>query len=178
MESTPFYIRGREVRDAVYGPIIPSHLDPEYPRRTFASIYFEAVHNRLPVPGDILYYQDIANLYSEKEVKAEVEVIQGAWARRLPDTRCPFRYEDGKMLIQQDDGTWKANWGDDVPTKWSFVEDDAFGRDSGCYLTRVIPEGPTIQAVVFIERKDGKRRTKPFDQYTDKPGPNSKEHPA
>jgi len=165
MERTPFYKRGREVRDAVFGPIIPSHLDPEYPRRTMASIYFEAVHHRVPVPGDILHYQDIANLYGEKEVKVRVEDIQGAWARRLPDTPCPFRYEDGKMLIHQDDDSWKAEEG--AAYWWNYIVDKAFDSRRCIYTPRAIPEQPTIRAVVFIESKDGKRRVKPFETKAD-----------
>ncbi len=178
MERTPFYNRGSDVRDALYGPIIPSHLDPEYKRRTFASIKFEGIHGRVPQPGDILRYEEVAETYRGERIKAEVERVQGAWARRLPETPCPFRYEEGKMLIHQDNGTWKANWGDDVPTEWCCIEDEAFGRDHGCYLTKVIPELPTIEAVVFIESKDGKRRTKPFDSNTDLRGPNSEERSA
>lgn len=169
LENTQVYIRGREISDELYGPPIPSHLDPEYPRRTFPSIYFQALHDRLPQPGDTLGYEELADFYSPEKVKAEVEEIQGSWARRLAETPCPFRYEDGKMLIRQKDGTWQANWGDDVPTRWSHVEDEAFGRDFGCYLTRVVPERPTICAVVFIQSKDKKRRVKPLEAEADLP---------
>jgi hypothetical protein len=37
--------------------MIPSHLDPEYRRRTFPSIVFQTVHDRVPKLGDILHYQ-------------------------------------------------------------------------------------------------------------------------
>ena len=37
MERTEVYKRGWEIRDRLYGPIIPSHLDPEYPCQTSAS---------------------------------------------------------------------------------------------------------------------------------------------
>jgi len=168
LERTPFYQRGVEIRDELYGPIIPSHLDPEYPRRTMASIYFEAFHNRLPVPGDILHYQDIANLYSEKEVKAEVEVIRGAWARRLPETPCPFRYEDSRMLIRQDDGSWQVDWNEDAATLWNEIEDDALERPLR-FFQGAFSEPPTIRAVVFVESKDKKRRVKPLEPYTDLP---------
>ena len=53
----------------------------------------------------------VAETYRGERIKAEVERVQGAWARRLPETPRPFRYEEGKMLIHQDNGTWKANWG-------------------------------------------------------------------
>jgi hypothetical protein len=127
LERTPPYIRGREVRNALWGPIIPSHLDPEYPHRTMASIFFERIHGRVPKPGDILRYEEVAEMYGGETLKAEVERVQGAWARRLPETPCPFRYEDGKMLVHPDDGTWKAEEG--AVSHWSFIEDDAFDRD-------------------------------------------------
>ena len=165
--NTEFYKRGWEIRDGLYGPIIPSHLDPEYPRRTFASIDFEAIHGRVPQPGDILRYEDLADLYSEEMLKTQVGMIQGAWARRLPDTPCPFKYEDGKMLIHQDDGTWKAEEG--AVGKWSRIEDEAFGREFSFYPPRVVPEQPTIRAVVFIESKDKKRRVKPLEENADTP---------
>jgi hypothetical protein len=167
MERTPFYKRGREVRNALYGPIIPSHLDPEYPNRTMASIYFEGIHGRVPHPGDVLRYEELADLCSARLLKSKVEQIQGAWTRRLRETPCPFRYEDGKMLIHQDDGTWKLDWLEDVARIWSDIEDDAFDRDPCPYPPRETPDQPSIRAVVFIESKDGKRRVKPFETKTD-----------
>jgi hypothetical protein len=107
LEGTPYYKRGKEVSDAVYGPTVPCHLDPEYPRRTIASIFFGGIYGRVPKPGDILRYDEVAEISSCETIKAEVERVQGAWSRRLPETPCPFRYEDGKRLIHQDDGTWK-----------------------------------------------------------------------
>jgi hypothetical protein len=58
-------------------------------RRTFASIWFEGVHGRVPRPGDILRYEELAAVYGADKVRAEVERIQGAWARRLPEWPCP-----------------------------------------------------------------------------------------
>jgi len=165
--NTEFYKRGWEIRDELYGPIIPSHLDPEYPRRASASIQFEQVYGHIPEPGEIFYYDDLTELYSPETIKAEVGWIQDAWTRRLPDNPCPFKYEDGKMLIHQDDGTWKAEEG--AIEHWSRVEDEAFGREFECYLSRVVPEQPTTHAVVFIEGKDGKRRVKPLDENADTP---------
>jgi hypothetical protein len=148
--NTPFYKRGWEIRDELYGPIIPSHLDPEYPRRTTASIHFEGLHSRLPEPGDVLRYEDFANFYSEELIKFQVEQIQGAWARRLPEYPCPFKYENGKMLIRQDDGSWKVDWLEDAATLWNEVEDDALERP-GRFFQGVFSEPPTIRAVVFID---------------------------
>lgn len=173
LESTPFYRRGRELRDAVYGPIIPCHLDPEYPNRTMASIYFEAIHGRVPKPGDILRYEEVAEMYKGETIKAEVERVQSAWSRRLPEALCPFRFEGGKILIHQDDGTWKLDWLGDVARIWSDIEDDAFDRDPCPYPPRAIPDQPTIGAVIFVESKDGKRRVIPLEAEGTLPGPES-----
>lgn len=160
-EKTDFYRRGREVRDELHGPIIPSHLDPEYPRRTSASIGFEATHGRLPEPGDILRYEEIAQFYSAEKVKAEVEQIQGVWARRLAETPCPFRYENGKMLVRQKDGSWELDWLEDADTHWNNIQDDALERYRR-FFPGVAGQPPTIRAVVFIESKDKVRRVRPL----------------
>jgi hypothetical protein len=76
LERTPPYIRGREVSDALFGPIIPCHLDPEYPHRTMASIFFEAIHRRVPHPGDVLRYEEVANL-CERYVKRILPACEG-----------------------------------------------------------------------------------------------------
>jgi hypothetical protein len=177
MQKTEVYRRGREVSDEAYGPIIPSHLDPEHPRRTFASILFEGVHGRVPNPGDILTYEEVADLFSEEKVRAKVERIQGAWARRLPEYPCPFKCENGKMLIHQDDGSWQPDWDEDAATHWSDVEDEALERKRMRFLeaitscpptwATVVPERPAFPAVVFIESKDGVRRVKPLEMNTD-----------
>jgi hypothetical protein len=138
-----------------------------------ASIYFEGIRGRVPHPGDVLRYEELADLYGGQRLKFEVERIQAAWTRRLRETPCPFRYEDGKMLIHQDDGTWKPDWNSDGATIWSMVEDDALGRSSSRYLdvstsyrgnwAKEIPASPAIYAVIFVESKDGKRRVKPLE---------------
>jgi hypothetical protein len=177
MEKTEVYRRGQALSDALYGPPIPSHLDPEYPRRTFPSIYFQAIHDRLPQPGDVLRYEELANFNSEEKVRAEVEEIQGAWARRLPECPCPFKYEGGKMLVRQDDGSWQVDWNEDAATLWNKVEDDALRRPLR-FFQEVVSEPPTIRAVVFVESKDRKRRVKPLESNTDLPMPESRTQPS
>jgi hypothetical protein len=120
--------------------------------------------------GDVLRYEEVADLYSAEKASAEVQRFQGAWARRLSEYPCPFKYEDGKKLIRQDDGSWQPEQFEDPAYLWSDVEDDAFGRDPGYDDHRVIPASPTINAVVFIESKGGRRHTKPLDANTDLPG--------
>jgi hypothetical protein len=164
LESTPHYQRGQEISERERGEIISDYLDPESPRRTITSILFEYSIGRLPEPGDVLRYQDVAARFRGENIRAEVETIQRAWVRRLPDTLCPFRCEQGKMLIHQDNGTWKARFSHHAPTLWHMIEDEAFERSSlGCSVGEVLDVAPTVKAVVFIASADGKRRAKPFD---------------
>lgn len=162
MEKTDFYRRGREVSDELNGPIIPSHLDREYARRTSASIGFEAIHGRLPEPGDVLRYEEIAEFYSAERAQSLVEHLRGVWARRLADTACPFKFENGKMLVRQKDGSWELDWLEDADTHWNNVEDDALERYRR-FIPGVAGQPPTIRAVVFIESKDKVRRVKPLE---------------
>ena len=67
------------------------------------------------------------------------------------------------MLIHQDDGSWQPNRHEDAAWYWSLVEDDALERNYAWYQEKVIPDHPTIHAVVFIESKDGKRRARPLE---------------
>lgn len=60
VERTEVYKRGKELRDRIYGPVVPSPLDPEYNRRTMAGIVFEGVRGRSPEPGDTMRYEDVA----------------------------------------------------------------------------------------------------------------------
>jgi hypothetical protein len=82
MQTTEVYKRGRVISERIDPPLIPSHLDPEYERRTFASICFWMIHDRVPRPGDILRFEELAAVWSEENVNAKVQRIQGAWARR------------------------------------------------------------------------------------------------
>ena len=61
--------------------MIPDYLDPESPRRTFASILFEYVIGGFPEPGDILRFEDVAALFSAEKVSAEVATVLRAWAK-------------------------------------------------------------------------------------------------
>jgi hypothetical protein len=162
LESTPYYQRGQEISERERGETIPDYLDPESLRRTITSILFEYIIGELPEPGDVLRYKDVAARYSEQNISAEVETIQRAWVRRLPETLCPFRCEQGKMLIHQGNGTWKAMFSRHAPTLWHMVEDEAFERSTGSW-GEVLDVAPAVKAVVFVASADGKRRAKPYD---------------
>src|SRR5438105_15922669 len=47
-KETPIAIRGRELRDEIFGPIVPAHMDPKWNQRTAASREFEHCFVREP----------------------------------------------------------------------------------------------------------------------------------
>ena len=165
MQLTEAYKHGREVSDLINGPVIPVHLQPDYPRSTFASKLFNLIHQRSPWPGDVLKYEDLALLFCPEETKQEVEELTAAWARRLTDYPCPYRYEEARTLVLQKDGSWRGD--DYLCVSWAMVEDDALGITGPFY-----PEEPAptvrMSGVVFIESKDGKRRTNPLTMTPDR----------
>jgi hypothetical protein len=159
--TTPFYKHGKRISEALYGVPLPYNLDPEMPRRTIASILFEMVHDRVPNPGEILRYEEVAEHFSPEEVAAKVQEIQGAWARRISEYPCPFKYESGKMLVCQTDGSWQADWLQNPAALWRFVEGGALGWAHISFGQEGYSHPPTIRAVVFVNSRDGKRNTAP-----------------
>ena len=168
MQGTKAYSRGREVAEALHGPIVPIHLDPDAQRVTFASSMFKIIHGRNPRPGEILRYDDIAGVYAPEKLRAEVERFQGAWARRIPDYACPIRYEDGKILTRRREGSWVPDLVQPAII-WRLIEDDALRRRTpiGTFGETIDTPQPTIEAVIFIESKDGKRRAVAFEPGSD-----------
>jgi hypothetical protein len=67
-------------------------------------------------------------VWSEENVSAKVQRIQGAWARQLSEDPCPFKCEDGKMLIRQRGGSWEVEEMEDALHMWRLVEEDALDR--------------------------------------------------
>ncbi len=64
IEATAAYKRGRELRNVLYGPIIPAHLDEHIKRYTRASGEFELVFGREPKAGDMLRYEEVLVMHS------------------------------------------------------------------------------------------------------------------
>ncbi len=64
VEPTPAYARGRELRDARYGPIIPAYLDEHIKRYTRASGEFELAFGREPNAGNMLRYEHVALMHT------------------------------------------------------------------------------------------------------------------
>jgi len=159
---TDVYKRGREIHDQQYGPILPAHLDPKLKRQTSASIEFEAIHGREPVPGDILRYEDVEEFHAAESYEQLLQVMREAWERRLPELPFPFKVEDGRFYKQSSDGKGRIFWIEEEDRQpgaiWMQIEAEAFGPSDGPRQ----PNSPVIQAVVFVESEDGKHRTKPL----------------
>ena len=63
VEPTEVYRRGKEVRDALYGPIVPAHLDEHLKRYTRASGEFELAFGRERGIGDVLRYETVVLMH-------------------------------------------------------------------------------------------------------------------
>jgi hypothetical protein len=98
VEPTATYLRGRELRDALYGPIIPATLDEHLKRYTRASGEFELAFGREPMAGDILHYEHLKLMHSAQNYSREFGRVIEAWQRQLPHLTCPLRFEDGRLF--------------------------------------------------------------------------------
>ena len=165
--ATEVYKRGEQLHDRLYGPVVPSHLDPEDKRRTMASIFFDDINGRQPAPGDVLRYEQIAEIYCGEGFKQKIERFEQAWARRLTNLPCPLKFENGRLYCRSADskpkGAWVENDIGDPRFWWSDIEAAALGNP-GRERTEFAPDWrPAISAVVFVESEDGKRRAEPLE---------------
>ena len=98
VEPTAAYARGQELRDALYGPIVPAYLDEHLKRYTRASGEFEFAFGREPKAGDILGFEHIARMHSSENYSREFSRVTEAWQRQLPQLTCPLKFEDGRLF--------------------------------------------------------------------------------
>ena len=116
VEPTPVFVRGKELRDAIYGPIIPAYLDEHIKRYTRASGEFELAFGREPKAGDVLQYEHVAGIHSSENYPREFSRVIEAWQRQLAQLTCPLTFEDGRLfrrLAPVRDGE-PAKWEEDV----------------------------------------------------------------
>jgi len=64
--ATSIAARGKELRDNIYGPIVPLHEDPTYSRRTDASGEFQRCFYREPRAGDLLRWEHVRILTAHR----------------------------------------------------------------------------------------------------------------
>jgi hypothetical protein len=98
VEPTAAYLRGQELRDALYGPIIPAYLDEHLKRYTRASGEFELAFGCEPKAGDILHFEHVARMHSSDNYSREFRRVTEAWQRQFPQLTCPIKFEDGRLF--------------------------------------------------------------------------------
>jgi len=54
-----------------------------------------------PQRGEILWYEEHAHSLCPEVTKKGFEELTNAWVRHRSDCACPFRYEDGHLVVRQ-----------------------------------------------------------------------------
>jgi hypothetical protein len=115
LEPTAIYARGNELRNAIYGPIIPAYLDQHIKRYTRASGEFELAFGREPVPGDMLRDEHLQLMHGPDIYSRHFGKLIDAWKRQLPHLTCPLKFEDGRLFrrIKPEKRNEVAHWEED-----------------------------------------------------------------
>jgi hypothetical protein len=157
LQDLQIYKLGREVYVAIYGEIVPMHLNPAAQRGT-ASFAFQMRFHREPLAGEVLHFSDVKALHIE-EVDG-MRVFVEVWNRGITNLPCPFRVEDNKILcrMKPNRAGQEPYWEEDYRTAeydWWRIECDALGERAGG-----LPDGysRTLSSVEFIGVVEGKHR--------------------
>ena len=148
VEPTAAYARGRELRDALYGPIIPAYLDEHLKRYTRASCEFELVFGREPKLGDILHFEHVARMHSSENHSGEFSRFTEAWQRQFPQLRCPLKFEDGRLFRRlrpdklDEIPTWEEDLQIQPEERWLSIPEVLSDTDFETMIT--------ISAIVFL----------------------------
>ena len=166
IESTAIYARGRAVRNALYGPIIPVHLDPHIQRYTRASGEFELAFGREPKEGDILCYETVAQMHSSEVYSRHFGALLDAWHRQLPHLPCPLKFEDGRLLRhlasekRGEDGKWEEDPSIRPECRWleipQVIANSPISQESEASATI-----SAIASIVFVGVVEGKYQCRP-----------------
>jgi hypothetical protein len=162
LEATSAYTRGKAIRNKIYGPIIPSHLNERLRRYTIASGEFELAFGREPDVGDILLYDHILWLHRCEIYCHRFEVFTEAWMRQLPHLPCPLKFEDGRLLKRLSprkigaDLTWEEDFSVKPDARWFSIPEI-----KNCDLNDGDRDGMTAAALIFIPRHGGKHQCRP-----------------
>src|SRR5271157_1255780 len=150
VEPTAIYRRGQELRNKLYGPIIPAALDQHIKRYTRESGEFELAFGREPKAGDMLRYQHQALMHSAENYSRQFGRIMEAWERQLPHVTCPLKFEDGRLfrrLLPERRGE-ESRWEEDVRIQ---PEERWLTIDEVIVNTHIEAETAiTIPALVFL----------------------------
>ena len=167
LEGLEIYKLGRKVYEAIYGEIVPMHLNPAAQRGTAASLAFELTFHREPEAGDVLHFSDVKAHHSEDvdRMRAVVDV----WNLRVANLHCPFRVEGGRLLCRMKPGRagQEPYWEEDYRTAeydWWLIECDALAERAGSFPS----EGysPTLSSVEFVGVVDGQHRCRAGSRLT------------
>lgn len=169
IQDTQVYQRGWELWSEM-SPTIPMHLDPFHKhdsrsgrcRHTFG--VFHALRNKLPIAGDVLHRDEIVSVWNVETVARDIADFRAAWKWRLPQFRCPVKFEQGKQWLRlaeskKGEDAWEEY---DSPCTaaeiWPMIESEArSGR------TPRMDSKNEIRAVIFWEDKTEAFYTEPLE---------------
>jgi hypothetical protein len=159
VEPKPVYTRGKELRDARYGPIIPAHLDGHIKRYSRASGEFELAFGREPKAGDMLRFEDVLVMHSTENYTRQLGRMIEAWQRQLPHLTCPLKFEDGRLfrrLTPERRGA-ESKWEEDIriqpAVRWLKIPEVIANTDFESMLT--------TSALVFLGVAEVKHQCRP-----------------
>ena len=172
IESTAIYARGKALRDARYGPIVPVHLDEHIKRYTRASGEFELAFGREPKEGDILRYEHVALMHSPKNDSIHFGKLIEAWQHQLPQLTCPLRFDGGRLFRRHRpesrgaEAKWRECAGIQWVERWLAIPE--------VFPNSAIEVSEPILAVVFLGVVGGRHQCRPATaEELQRPNPES-----
>ncbi len=159
IEPTQIYARGKALRNAIYGPIIPAYQDEHLKRYTRASGQFELAIGREPKVGDILRLQHLRRMHSTEIYARLFEKLSEAWQRRLPQLPCPLKFEDGRLFRRLrprkrgEEPTWKEDDSIDSEVRWLKIPQ--------VYADTDFETMETSAGLIFLGVQNGKHGCRP-----------------
>ncbi len=159
IEATAAYKRGRELRNVLYGPIIPAYLDEHIKRYTRASGEFELAFGREPKAGDMLRYEEVLVMHSIENYARHLGRMIAAWQRQLPYLTCPLKFEDGRLYrrLTPERMGGEPKWEEDIriqpDVRWLNIPEVNANTD--------FETMSTISALVFLGVAEVKHQCRP-----------------
>ena len=151
------------MRDGIFGPVIPAHLDEHLKRYTRASGEFELAFGLEPKAGDMLRYEHVALMHSPEIYTSHFARAVEAWGRQLPHLTCPLKFEGGQLFrrLRPERRSEEAKWEEDTriqpEDRWlsipEVIANTDFDPDSGGLLT--------VPAIVFLGVVGTKHQCRP-----------------
>ena len=117
---------------------------------------FHVLRRRLPIAGDKLQGQEIENRWGFQAMAQVVAEFRAAWERRLPQLRCPVKFEQDRVWLRSTESKrgkeiWEPHYiPQTAPEIWPIIEAEALRKESTFKVN-----GTALEAVVFREDEDG-----------------------